>query len=323
MSKSTGTIIKYIIIAVIIGLLGFSLFWKFYLNGKTIEEDNVQKLPQCSDGKDNDGDGFVDMQDQNCASPDDKFERDFSWLKWIFGFILLIGIIYAVWYFATKKKDKDDDEDGIVPEPVDSHRGFELVKSHLLRYKFKDIPSRVIKVEKDEFLILEPFQEDAIEVENEYFDVNRNTGERFHFWFISVLIGKWAGHHLVAVSLSKGEKFIKGGNIRFETGTWIGNFTKKIQNFNMSSPQGEKQRLELLKLDAIREGDKDTLAETQNLLNSLGGSNSAFADEDEEMWKERIRLGQSNSKKKSNKSNKKVANTTNTTPDMNLEGGDE
>ncbi len=303
MSKSAGTILKYIAIVFIIALVLFGFFWKLYLSD--IEISRPEKPNNDIENK-------------------PFFDRDFSNLKWLFLLLFGVGVGYGIWYlFFNKKKPKDDEED-LIPEPVDSYRAFELVKSHLLRYKFKDIPSRIIRQEKEDFLILEPFNQDCIEVQNEYFDVNRNTGERFHFWFISVLVGKWSGHHLVAVSLSKGEKYIKGGNIRFESGTWIGNFTKKIQNFNMSSPQGEKQRLELLRLDAIRDGDKDTIMETQQMLNSLGSSttSSAFADEDEEMWKERIRTGQMNSKTKKPKT-KKTANNNQNTPEMDLDGGNE
>jgi len=31
-------------------------------------------LPQCSDGIDNDGDGYIDMDDGRCLSPDGDFE---------------------------------------------------------------------------------------------------------------------------------------------------------------------------------------------------------------------------------------------------------
>jgi len=322
MSKSTGTIIKYIAIFVIIALLVGLGIWKVFLNGKTIETDSTPKNPQCSDGIDNDGDGFVDMDDENCSSPDDNWERDLSWLKWVFGAIIVLGIIFGVWYFISKSKDKDDDE-GILPEPVKPQRAYELAISSLLKYKFKDIPSRVI-IEKDGYEIFQTMEEDVIEEDDRFLHVDRTTGETFQFVFIRVNEGKWAGQHMIAYHLSKGEEFIKGGLPRFESHQWIGNWSKKARTFNMSSPQGEKARLELIKLEALRDGDKETLAESQSLLSSLGSSSSsgsAFVDEDDEEYRERMKLlhSQNNTKKKG----KTKRNTNTNTPEMNFDGGDE
>ncbi len=42
----------------------------------TINTEGGQQLPECSDGLDNDGDGWVDMDDPGCSSPDDDDESD-------------------------------------------------------------------------------------------------------------------------------------------------------------------------------------------------------------------------------------------------------
>lgn len=318
MSKSTGTIIKYVAIFLILALIVGLAVWKVFLEGKTIEQDNVQKLPQCSDGKDNDNDGSIDMDDPNCLTPQDNFERDYSWLKWIFGGILVLAIIIGIWYFISKNKPEDDKE-GINPEPIKPQRGYELAISSLLKYKLKDIPARVI-IEKDGYERWETMEEDIIEYDDMF--PHTENGQLFSFVFIRINEGRWAGQHMIAYPLSKGEDFIKGGVPRFESHAWLGNWSKKSRTFRMSSPDTEKARLELLKLEAIADGDKEALMETDALLKSLGtGSKSAFVDEDDEEYRERMRLIASNNQYKKKGKTKKNTNTT--MPDMNFEGGDE
>lgn len=319
MSKTTGTIIKYVMISIIIFAVLGALGWKLFFEGKTIEQENIQKLPQCSDGEDNDGDGLSDSNDPQCLSPEDKWERDYSWLKWIFGGIIGFGIIIGIWYFISKNKP-DEDKEGINPEPIKPQRGLELAVSSLLKYKFKDIPARVV-IEKDGYDRWETMEEDIIEYDDMF--PHTENGQLFQFVFIKVNQGRWAGNHLIAYPLSKGEEFIKGGVPRFESHAWLGNWTRKSRTFRMSSPDTEKARLELLKLEAIADGDKEALLETDALLKSLGSSDSksAFVDEDDEEYKERLRLinAQNNNKKK----NTKKRNTQTQTPEMNFEGGDE
>lgn len=45
--------------------------------GDACDDTPGETLPQCSDGLDNDGDGFIDMEDPNCTSPDDDDESGF------------------------------------------------------------------------------------------------------------------------------------------------------------------------------------------------------------------------------------------------------
>ncbi|MGI8775363.1 MAG: thrombospondin type 3 repeat-containing protein [Actinomycetota bacterium] len=45
--------------------------------GDACDDTPGEELPQCSDGLDNDGDGFIDMEDPNCTSPEDDDESGF------------------------------------------------------------------------------------------------------------------------------------------------------------------------------------------------------------------------------------------------------
>lgn len=323
MSFSWGSFFQKFFIGFFIFILLLGLSWNLFLKDYIAEKpDKVSTLPDCNDGIDNDNDKLIDYpEDLSCKSAIDNSEGDWGWLWGVLLFTCLFFLVsFGLWKYFSKKKPTPKIEDDILLEPIDAKRGKELVISYLLESKCTDLPAS-IDVEEDGFQLLRPLTNDLIEYENEYPDVNRTTGEKFHFWFIRINQGKLAGQHLIATSLSKGESYIKGGNIKFEMGTWIGNFTKKVKNFNPSSPQDEKARIELIKLDAIREGDNDTLFESQQLLNSINSSqnSSPFVDEDEEMWKERLRLGQNNVKKKGKM--KKYQNTT--TPEMNIEGGNE
>ncbi|MCA9496234.1 MAG: hypothetical protein KC589_04795, partial [Nanoarchaeota archaeon] len=222
------------------------------------------------------------------------------------------------YYFYNKNEKKNIPTDDLLPEPVPSNRAYELAISDFLRNKARVIPAKLIE-EKDNFIRLEPLDPNIIIEENRLPDKNKATGEYFQYSFIFVNYGLFAGPHLLVYSLSKGEEYLKGGIERFESGKHRNNWSKENRNYNMSSPVSENQRLELLKIDAIREGDKDILEEI-NALNKISiPKESAFVDDmDEDEYREKMRLNALNNMPKKKKKIK--PNTQQIQPNLNEEG---
>lgn len=322
---NTGTIIKYVLIFIIIAsVVGLGMYY-FFLNGKTIDEPVENKLPQCSDGIDNDGDGLIDYRsdgsgDPDCKSANDPFERNLSWLFWLVILILIGGIAGFGYYAYSKYHDKSGGSE-VLPEPVSPQRAYQLAISDQLKNRFTDIACRIIE-EKDGYTLYEPFEEDVIIEEDRESHSPVNIGKTFQFSFISVRQGIWAGKHLMVYSLSDGEKGIKEGIKKFRSGTWINHYVAKRRDYNLGSPTGEKARLQLLQLEALKEGDKDTITEAQNLLSSLG-SGSAFVDESEDEYQQRMANPQQSTKKKGRPVKKTQYQQQQQQPNLDLDGGNE
>lgn len=303
MAKSRGTIIKFVIITTILALVIGAIIWRVYYDGEKIETQENSK-PQCNDGLDNDGDGKTDYGydgDPDCKSPEDMFERDYTWLKTVISILAIIGLIYLVWIVARKHFNKDEKEN--LQEPVEPDRAYELVLSNLLKTRFKDIDVEIIR-EEDGYLLYRPICDEHIISFNRFPVEHPKTGVPIQFEDIEVNVGKWRGYHRLIFFIGKGEQHLKGGHIRFEKNKWEGNWTTRSRTYNISSPVAEKTRLAFETLDAIRDGDKDTVMQNQNLMNAIGSSQSAFVDEDDEEFKERMRLQNYQNAMKKNKSKK-------------------
>lgn len=319
---STGTIIKYsALFLILFSLVGLGV-WYFFIDGTTNEDISTpsSNLSACSDGIDNDGDGYIDYRpnspdgDSGCSSANDFSERDLSFIIWIAVIGVLIAFGFVIYKFWNKKDDK---ENKAIPEPLSPQRAYELALSDQLKNKFTDIACR-IRTEEDGYVFYEPFDEDVIiEVDRESHSP-MNIGKTIQYSFISIREGVWRGMHLMVYSLSDGEKGIKGGISKFRSGAWINNYVMKRRDYNLGSPTSEKARLQQLQLEAIKEGDDETIDKAKNLLSSLG-SGSAFVDESEEEHQQRMGTSQQSNTKKKGKNTKQSSQGQQ--PNLDLDGG--
>jgi hypothetical protein len=302
---SRKQIFGFVAIAVlVVGLLGLFVAIQFDSSAKT-DPNGEPVLPQCSDGIDNDGDGYTDENDDQCVSKTDNMEASMSGFVW---FLIISGIIATVIIIVIYRKNNknidQNQDDSVLPKPIHPQRAWKLTLSWLLQYKFTDIRAWIER-EKDGYELYYPVSEEYITIDNQFEHTDSKSNEKFMIYHISVSKGVWSGCHTLFISLQRGEQYLKDGVLRFEKGTWVGNWTRKSRTYNTGSVQDEKTRLQLMKVEAMHEGDKERLAEVDTVLSSMGTNQpSAFVDDlDDEEYKERLRIQaiQNNTTKKKDK----------------------
>ncbi len=293
-----GEIFKYLFITAIVVLLVVGiLVLVFY------DKDKQDLPPECNDGLDNDYDNLTDYPaDLNCSNPIDNSEKSYSNIWWFLG---VLAIIIVVIVFFMKKFGKEE-KVAIIKEIVPINRAIELTYSDLLKNKFDDIDCK-IKIEKDGYVLYSPMEYGVITEQNRHIHHEYTTGEKYLILFFCVNQGAFANYYVTFTPLDKGEKEIKMGIPRVESGKWVENWNRKSKTFRMGSIQNEKARLKIMELEAISSGDNKSMHEAQALLSSLGGNSesSVFVDEDDNESRERIRLeNMKNTKNKYDKKNK-------------------
>ena len=285
-----------LITIIIIALIGSMIMYY------TFDPNVSDKLiPQCSDGLDNDNDGFIDYPaDTNCKDREDNMEGEPSKaLLLIFG---LIGGGLIVWYFIkrlTKSVEEDDGEE-IFFKPIHPKRAYDLAISYFLKYHWTDIPAN-FEIENDDYKRYYPQNPNLIKLTHQYRDVGTKSGKKFQRYFIEVLSGKYADTYTFTLPLEEGENHLKLGVDTFESGVWMGgnatNFRKKANTFRMDGFEDNKNRLIMAGIEASKEGDYDKLEEIQSLSKLFSNQQSPIMGNDElddeerkEAMKERIAL---------------------------------
>lgn len=245
-----GNIFKWgFILTVILGILGVLLFNYYDIgvpnNNQNITINETARLPQCIDGIDNDGDGFIDFGDLNkndpdCTSASDNWERDFTIFYWVGGIILAIGLSGLSVYLYMKYKDNKKDDD-FFKDPVGPERGWVLARSYFIDKYVDDI--LCMPLSKKEISVSIPYDKFAIYELDRLPDKDQKTGEYFQYSFFRVTKGRMIGDHVMIYSMSKGEEHIMKGVERVELNVTRDGWKKLSRTFHMSSIQDKKDRL--------------------------------------------------------------------------------
>jgi hypothetical protein len=314
------------IVGVVLLLLG-GLFVASYMYNPSDEE----KLYQCNDGIDNDGDNLIDYRegtgDTDCKSDTDRFEKKMPSIYWLV-IPLCVGLVIFISYMIYKNWKSVDKEQELKPEPVLPARAWDLALSNMLKERFSKIDTYFIP-EKDGTYIEKPCDMDIVLWKDREIHVHPRTGNAFQYDFFEVKHGEYAGTYQTTTPVSWGEKVIKGGVQRFRRVAGLEYYSRKSLTYNLDTPINEQMRLKYTIFEAGQDGDTESVAKATALLEALNGSTSSVGDEDDKERLERLRIQNMNkTKKKTTTAKDRKASTGSTQQQMqpqsyNDDGGDD
>jgi len=298
----------------LVGILFFILIslgvFRYFYNEPDKNNIPDEKIYQCSDGIDNDGDGFIDFSngvgDPDCKSDTDNLEKQIPSLLWLLFLLLSCIFIYLGYLYYKKNNNSDNQNDSLdkfkLQSAIGRNRAFELAISDFLRNIAKDISTHIV-IEDDGYYLVKPdYAEDIIETDR--FARHFKSPHLYQISDIMVHVGKHIGCWRLIYCITNGEQRIKDGIDRFEKGTNKYNHQMKTRTYNMESPATESSLIKHEMIDAMRDGDLDTKSEMQEMLRTFG-SGSSFSDETDDEYQTRLKIQQMNKNKKKYTNTKK------------------
>lgn len=289
---------KFVIIAVILALfVGIFIFRATYNSN----QDDGDKVYQCSDGIDNDGDNLIDYRDgtgdPDCKSDTDRFEKELPSIWWLVLIICMaLLLVFGIRYYKNKNAIEDIDySEKLRIERVDNNRAYDLAISNMLRFKMSDMPCDVV-TEDDGYELHKPYFGDIVEQKRK--TRHFNTPHLYQFSFININNSpKYRGTMCLVYCITKGEKFCKNNLPEFSPDN-IYNFKMESRTWKPESPMTEKAMLNSELVEAIREGDVEGAEDLRSIMRIYGNANQSDSNESDDEFYQRVRLENMNNRKK-------------------------